>query len=64
MINLASLKEKSTAVIILLVFGLVLLFVGVMFKERMSDLLILYTERQTQRQAETLACQAAETEGW
>ena len=60
MINLASLKEKSTAVIILLVFGLVLLFVGVMFKERMSDLLILYTERQTQRQAETLACQAAE----
>ncbi len=60
MIDISSLKGKGTAVITLLIFAFVLLFVGVMFKDRMNDLLILYTERQTKRQAETLAGQAAE----
>lgn len=55
-----SFKEKRATAIVLLVFAVLLLFVGVMFKDRMNDLLILYTERQTKRQAETLASQAAE----
>ena len=60
MSDISSLKGKGTAVITLVIFAFVLLFVGVMFKDRMNDLLILYTERQTKRQAETLAGQAAE----
>ena len=60
MIDISSWKRKGTAIITLVVFAFVLLFVGVMFKDRMNDLLILYTERQTRRQAETLAGQAAE----
>ena len=63
MIDMSSLKGKGIAVIVLVVFAIVLVFVGVMFKERMDDLLIHYTERQTKRQAETLACQAAENLG-
>ncbi len=60
MINLASLKGKRIAALMMVIFGLVLMLVGVMFRERMSDLLILYTEKQVRRQAETLAGQAAE----
>ena len=63
MIDISSLKGKGTAIITLVVFAFVLLFVGVMFKDRMNDLLIFYTERQTRRQAETLAGQAAEHTG-
>ena len=55
MIDISSWKRKGTAIVTLVVFAFVLLFVGVMFKDRMNDLLILYTERQTRRQAETLA---------
>ena len=47
----------------LLVFGLMLFFVGVRFQGRMSELLTAYTESQTKRQAETLASQAAESFG-
>ena len=60
MIDISSLKGKGTAIITLVIFAFVLLFVGVMFKDRVNDLLIFYTERQTGRQAETLAGQAAE----
>ena len=60
MISLASWKGKRIAALVTVLFGLVLLLVGGMFRERMSDLLILYTERQTRRQAETLAYQTAE----
>lgn len=60
MIRLASLQGKRIAALVMVVFGLVLLLVGFMFRDRMSDLLILYTEKQTRRQAETLACQVAE----
>ena len=49
MIDISSLKGKGTAIITLVVFAFVLLFVGVMFKDRMNDLLIFYTERQTGR---------------
>ncbi len=45
----------------ILVFGLLLLFVGMLFRGRMGDLLTAYTESQTKRQAETLASQSAET---
>ena len=63
MISLVSLKGKRIAALVTVIFGLVLLLVGGMFRERMSDLLILYTERQTRRQAETLAYQTAESFG-
>ncbi len=45
------------------VFGVLLIFVGVMFNVRMSELLTAYTENQTKRQAETLAEKAAEIFG-
>ena len=44
----------------MLAFGLLLLLVGAMFRERVDELLTAYTESQTERQAETLANQAAE----
>ncbi|SHK26559.1 Signal transduction histidine kinase [Selenomonas ruminantium] len=60
MISLAALKGKRIAALMMAIFGLVLLLVGFMFRDRMSDLLIMYTEKQTRRQAEALAGQAAE----
>ena len=59
---IASLMQKGTLLAIL-VFGLLLLFVGAMFQGRMGELLTAYTESQTRRQAETLATQAAEALG-
>ncbi len=47
----------------MLIFGLALLLAGVMFQDRLGELLIAYTENQTKRQAETLASQAAEKLG-
>ena len=51
------------SVLVTAVFGVLLLFVGVMFNVRMDELLTAYTENQTERQAETLAEKAAETLG-
>ena len=48
---------------VMAVFGVLLIFVGVMFNVRMSELLTAYTENQTKRQAETLAEKAAEIFG-
>lgn len=63
MSSFSSRKRKGTAVLAMLVFALVLLFVGAMFRERLGNLLTLYTESQTKRQAETLAGQVAESLG-
>ena len=60
--NRLSLMGKGTFFAIL-VFGLLLLFVGAMFQGRMGELLGAYTESQTKRQAEALASQAAENLG-
>ena len=43
-----------------LAFGLALVVAGMMFQDRLGELLIAYTENQTRRQAETLASQAGE----
>ncbi|MBQ4402488.1 MAG: response regulator [Synergistaceae bacterium] len=48
---------------VMLVFCVLLVFVGVMFNMRVGELLTAYTENQTERQAETLAEKAAETLG-
>ena len=48
---------------VMLAFGVMLVFVGVMFNVRIGELLTAYTENQTERQAETLAEKAAETLG-
>ncbi|MBQ9633443.1 MAG: response regulator [Schwartzia sp.] len=51
------------ALIVMLVFSAALLLAGVMFQDRLGELLIAYTENQTKRQAETLASQAGEKFG-
>ena len=48
---------------VMLVFCVLLIFVGIMFNVRMGELLTAYTENQAERQAETLAEKAAETLG-
>ena len=58
----SSLKEKG-AVFSISVFILVLLLVGMLFQEKIGELLTNYTEHQTRRQAEALASQAAEKLG-
>ncbi len=56
---IASLKEKGILVSIS-VFALVLLLVGLLFQNRVGELLTGYTGHQTRRQAEALASQASE----
>ena len=48
---------------VMMIFCVMLIFVGLMFNMRMGELLTAYTENQTKRQAETLAEKAAETLG-
>ena len=54
---------KRSHFLIAFFFAMALLLVGVLFQDRMSELLTYYTENQTKRQAETLASQAAEKLG-
>ncbi|MBQ7479119.1 MAG: response regulator [Selenomonadaceae bacterium] len=54
---------KGSHFLIAFFFAMALLLVGVLFQDRMSELLTYYTENQTKRQAETLASQAAEKLG-
>ncbi len=56
---IASLKEKGILASIS-VFALVLLLVGLLFQNRVGELLTGYTGHQTRRQAEALASQASE----
>ena len=58
-----SFKGKGSNLLATLLFVATLLVVGALFQQRMSKLLIHYTENQTKRQAETLASQAAENLG-
>ena len=58
-----SFKGKGSNLLATLFFAVILLVVGALFQQRMSELLIHYTENQTKRQAETLASQAAEKLG-
>jgi len=58
-----SFKGKGSNLLATLFFAAIMLVVGVLFQQRMSELLIHYTENQTKRQAETLAIQAAEKLG-
>lgn len=58
-----SFKGKGSNLLATLFFAAILLVVGALFQQRMSELLIHYTENQTKRQAETLAIQAAEKLG-
>ena len=58
-----SFKGKGSNLLATLFFVAILLVVGALFQQRMSELLIHYTENQTKRQAETLASQAAENLG-
>ena len=58
-----SFKGKGSNLLATLFFVAILLVVGALFQQRMSELLIHYTENQTKRQAETLAIQAAEKLG-
>ena len=62
MIKRISIMNKGS-MFVMLIFGALLVFVGVMFHTRMGELLTAYTESQTKRQAETLAEKAAETLG-
>ena len=48
---------------VMLLFCAALLLTGVMFRDRLGEHLIAYTENQTRRQAETLASQAGEKFG-
>ena len=59
--RISSMKLGTAFVVI--AFGVVLLLVGVLFQDRMGELLTFYTEGQTRRQAEALAGQAAEKLG-
>ncbi|MBQ6113082.1 MAG: hypothetical protein IJL10_02345, partial [Synergistaceae bacterium] len=54
---------KKGSLLVMLAFGVLLIFVGIMFNMRVGELLTAYTENQTERQAETLAEKAAETLG-
>lgn len=58
-----SFKGKGSNLLATLFFVAILLVVGALFQQRMSELLIHYTENQTKRQAETLASQAGENLG-
>ncbi len=58
-----SFMRKGSNLLATLFFVVILLVVGALFQQRMSELLIHYTENQTKRQAETLASQAAEKLG-
>ena len=58
--NKHSFLAKKGTLLVMLIFGLALLLAGVMFRSRLGELLVAYTENQTRRQAETLASQAAE----
>ena len=58
-----SFKGKGSNLLGTLFFAVILLIVGTLFQQRMSELLIHYTENQTKRQAETLSRQAAEKLG-
>ena len=58
-----SFRGKGSNLLATLFFAVILLVVGALFQQRMSELLIHYTENQTKRQAETLASQAAENLG-
>ena len=58
-----SFMRKGSNLLAALFFVVILLVVGALFQQRMSELLIHYTENQTKRQAETLASQAAEKLG-
>ncbi len=58
-----SFRGKGSNLLATLFFAVILLVVGALFQQRMSELLIHYTENQTKRQAETLASQAAEKLG-
>ena len=62
MSNRISIMNKGSLFVMLL-FCVLLIFVGVMFNVRVDELLTAYTENQTKRQAETLAEKAAETLG-
>ena len=61
--RISTLMMSKGPVLVMAVFGVLLLFVGVMFNVRMDELLTAYTENQTKRQAETLAEKAAEILG-
>lgn len=61
--NKQAILAKKGTLFVMLIFGLALLLAGVMFRSRLGELLIAYTENQTKRQAETLASQAAEKLG-
>ncbi|MBO6291043.1 MAG: response regulator [Selenomonas sp.] len=61
--SIFSFKGKGSNLLATLFFAAIMLVVGVLFQQRMSELLIHYTENQTKRQAETLAIQAAEKLG-
>ncbi len=61
--NKHGILSKKGSLFVMLIFGAVLLMAGVMFRSRLGELLIAYTENQTKRQAETLASQAAEKLG-
>ena len=61
--RISTLMMSKVPVLVMAVFGVLLLFVGVMFNVRMDELLTAYTENQTKRQAETLAEKAAEILG-
>ncbi|MBQ3763846.1 MAG: hypothetical protein II869_02620, partial [Synergistaceae bacterium] len=54
---------RQSSLLVMLAFGVLLIFVGIMFNMRVGELLTAYTENQTERQAETLAEKAAETLG-
>ena len=56
-------KVKGSNLLATLFFAVILLVVGALFQQRMSELLTHYTENQTKRQAETLASQAEEKLG-
>ena len=62
MSNRISMMNKGS-IFVMMVFCVLLIFVGVMFNVRVDELLTAYTEKQTKRQAETLAEKAAETLG-
>ncbi len=54
---------RKGSLFVMFAFGILLIFVGLMFNVRMDELLTAYTENQTKRQAETLAEKAAENFG-
>ena len=61
--NRRSIWTGKGTLIVMLVFCAALLLTGGMFRNRLGELLLSYTENQTKRQAETLASQAGEKLG-